>query len=103
MAKRRRGLGDGDFSVRSEQGVNADARAAIKAARGGNCRTALAHLYDAAPHIQSNAPTEKHRSDFRMASIIVGKLCAVDTKKRGPRYRSHAFQGAKVRRRRRRR
>lgn len=88
MARRRkrRGLGE----------VNVDARAAIQAARAGRCSTALKHLYDASPHIQSSAPTDVHRQDFRIASQIVNKLCVTDkpSKKRGRKYRTGGFDGS---------
>jgi hypothetical protein len=91
MARRIKGLSDA-MTFPGMAKVNPDARAAIKAARRGNCKTALSHLYDAAPHMQTRTPTEKHVQDFRTASIIVGKLCTADTK-RTARYRSGAFSG----------
>lgn len=55
--------------------VNPDATAAIAAARQGKCKSALRYLYDASPHVQSHTPGEKHRQDFKVASIIVAQHC----------------------------
>ena len=104
MSRRRRSRGLG--------AVNPDATAAIKAARQGKCRSALKHLYDASPLVQTSTPGEKHRQDYRVASIIVAQHCGGSEKPRSSRdgrkkkYHYPGFEGVRsmkrVRRRRRR-
>lgn len=87
MKQRKRAVGNKSY-------MSADARAAIKAARKGNCATAYRHLYDAAPHMQGGSRQQRHAADFRTAAIIIEKLCVVNkTKKRGKyRYKTgHAY------------
>lgn len=98
--KRRRSRGLG--------AVNPDATAAIKAARKGRCKTALRHLYDASPLVQTANPTERHRQDYRVASIIVAQHCGggerphVIRSRTGKKYHYPGFEGARRKRRRRR-
>lgn len=84
--------------------LNPDAAAAISSARAGNCRDAMRHLYDAAPHMQTSCESDRYAQaakDFKVATQIVSGLCTIDKKKRG--YRVEAFAGARRRRRRTRR
>lgn len=82
--------------------LNPDASAAVQSARKGNCRDALKHLYDAAPHMQVSCGSPGHEAavkDFKTASVIVAGLCTVNAK--SGTYRSTGFDGARRRRRRR--
>lgn len=83
--------------------LNPDASAAVASARKGNCRDALKHLYDAAPHNQTlECGTEKAKNlaaDFKTANVIVSGLCAID--RSGGKYKTDAFQGVRSRKRRR--
>ena len=81
--------------------LNPDAAAAVAAARKGSCRTAMKHLFDASPHLQSvnacaSTDTPAAR-DFKQASVIVAGLCTVD-KKPDRSYASAGFRGVKRRR-----
>jgi hypothetical protein len=64
--------------------TNVDAQAAIDAARAGQCRDAMKHLYDASPHQQSaeacTSTTSKVAQDFKLATIIVAGACTVNKK-----------------------
>lgn len=83
--------------------LNPDAAAAVAAARKGSCRTAMKHLFDASPHLQSvnacaSVDTPAAR-DFKQANVIVAGLCTVD-KKTDRSYTGAGFQGTRRRRRR---
>lgn len=80
--------------------LNSDASAAVAAARTGQCRTAMKHLFDAAPHNQSDicSADSQFARDFKQANVIVAGLCTVD-KGRGHKYKSPGFAGARRRRR----
>jgi len=83
--------------------LNPDATAAVNSARAGNCKDAMAYLYDAAPHNQTtNVGGERWNdavSDYRHASIVVTGACTVNA---GKSTRKHSgFDGARRRKRRR--
>lgn len=95
--------------------TNVDAQAAITAARAGQCRDAMKHLYDAAPHQQSveacTSQNSKIAQDFKLATIIVTGACTVNKKPTKKMYGRRGwdaeinagFSGSKARRKGRRR